>query len=83
MNRETFNEEKSSTPMQKQRMSTMQKSFIKSSLHIRDKSKSSNKVSASATAVDTILAVKMADEVPVLNEEEYEELIKDIEYPKT
>ena len=80
MDRETFGEEKSSLPASRGRSSKMQTSFIKSSLHIRDRSK------APPTEVvldETFLESKMVDEVPNLSEEEYGDILKDMEHPKT
>ena len=80
MDRETFGEEKSSFPASRGRTSKMQTSFIKSSLHIRDRSKAS---ATEAVLDQTFLESKMVDEVPKLSEEEYSDILKDMEHPNT
>ena len=80
MDRETFCEEKSSLPASRARTTRMQKTFIKSSLHIRDRAKAPT---SDAVLENSFLESKMVDSVPVLSNGEYEDILKDTEHPKT
>ena len=73
-------EEKSGAPAVGKHLTAMQKTFIKSSINMRKQSK----MQASEMAPnDTLVGQSMESEVMVLAEDEYEEMLQDIEHPAT
>ena len=80
MDRGTFDEEKSSVPVSRGRTTKMQKSFIKSSLHMRDRARAQT---TGEVLDNTFLESKTVDDVPLLTEGEYEDILKEMEHPKT
>lgn len=73
-------EEKSGMPMVGKHLTAMQKNFIKSSIDMRKR----GKTQASTMAPnDTLVEESMENEVQVLHEDEYDEMLKDIEHPAT
>ena len=67
-------------PASRGRTTKLQKSFIKSSLHIRDRARAPP---TEGVLDNTFIESKMVDDVPLLTEREYEDALKEIEHPKS
>ena len=71
-------EEKSSREGPGKKLTAMQKTFIKSSIDMRRRGKSP---ALFEEPKDTLVDKSMENEVMVYNEEDYEQMLQDIEHP--